>query len=225
MLLYRYKEQFNSEKETLQTQDFAEVSYLNCMVNFDMDDYAKKNKSKLNDIQVNNLDEIKNIFLLNNIINRWPGSYFTKLQIAQLEHFFSPPGFLYISHKHLFDEIPLNKFNFNLSGINCAIIFENISISKFKTNVYKLDIKETIQTMMLLSLYGINNIYYQPYLVDIDTNKILLDTIFKCHGAPLNEILLNLNYESKIPISCCECFGLPTSLKIKIDKKETAQKP
>jgi len=32
--------------------------------------------------------------------------------------------------------------------------------------------------MMILSLYGINNIYYQPYLVDFSTNEILLDTIF-----------------------------------------------
>jgi len=86
-----------------------------------------------------------------------------------------------MSSKHLFDEIPLNKFNFNLAGINHAILFENISIYKFKTKVYKLDIKETIQTIMLLSLYGINNVYYQPYLVDFNTNEILLDTIFsKC---------------------------------------------
>eukprot|EP00833_Pecoramyces_ruminatium_P016192 jgi/Orpsp1_1/1190224/evm.model.d7180000077567.1 len=178
MLLHRYKEQFSSEKESQQSQDFAEVNYLNCMVNFDKDNYAKKDKSELNDIQINNINELKNILSINNILNKWPGSYFTKIQTAQLEHFFSPPGFLYMSYNHLFDEIPFNKFNFNLSGINHAIIFENISISKFKTRVYKLDIKETVQTMMLLSLYGINNIYYQPYLVDLDTNKILLDTIF-----------------------------------------------
>ncbi|ORX79880.1 hypothetical protein BCR32DRAFT_246019 [Anaeromyces robustus] len=221
MLLHRYREQFSSDKEfPPQNQDFVEVNYLNCMVNFDKDVYAKKDNSELKDIQINNINELKNIFTSNNILNKWPGSYFTKIQNAQSEQFFAPPGFLYINYKRLFDEISLDKFNYNLSGVNHAILLENIAISKFKTKVYKHNIKETINTIMLLSLYGVNNIYYQPYLVDLNTNKILLDTIFKCHGVPLNEILLGLYKVSKVPLTCCECFGLPTSLKIKTEKKE-----
>lgn len=95
-----------------------------------------------------------------------------------MEHYFSPPGFLYMSYKRLIDDIPLNKFNFNLTGVNHAILLENVSISKFKTKVYKLKRKEMIRTILLFSLFGINNIFYQPYIVDLETNKIILDTIF-----------------------------------------------
>jgi len=83
-----------------------------------------------------------------------------------------------MSYKRLFDDIQLNKFNYNLTGVNHAILLENVHISKFKTNVYKLNIKEIINTVLLFSLYGVNSIYYQPYIVNFDTNKIILDTIF-----------------------------------------------
>jgi len=83
-----------------------------------------------------------------------------------------------MSYKRLIDDIPLNKFNFNLTGVNHAILLENVSISKFKTKVYKLKRKEMIRTILLFSLFGINNIFYQPYIVDLETNKIILDTIF-----------------------------------------------
>jgi len=42
----------------------------------------------------------------------------------------------------------------------------------------------------------------------------------ECHGLPLNEVLVKLYDESTIPISCCECFGLPTSIKSKNDKEK-----
>ncbi len=57
-----------------------------------------------------------------------------------------------MSYKRLFDDIRLNKFNYNLSGVNHAILLENISISKFKTKIYKLNIKEIIHTILLFSL-------------------------------------------------------------------------
>jgi len=50
------------------------------MVNFDKDAYAKKDKYELKDIQINNLNELKNILFSNNVLNKWPGSYFTKIQ-------------------------------------------------------------------------------------------------------------------------------------------------
>ncbi|ORX51360.1 hypothetical protein BCR36DRAFT_39851, partial [Piromyces finnis] len=224
MLLHRYKEQFGCDKDSQsQNQEFSEVNCLNCLVNFDENAYDKKERIH-KDIQINNINELKNILASNNIINKWPGSYFTKIQYAQLKHYFSPPGFLYMSYKRLIDDIPLNKFKFNLTGVNHAILLENISISKYKTKVYKLNRKDMIRTILLLSLYGINNIYYQPYIVDLNANKIILDTIFKCNGLPLKEVLLGSSYKSKVPISSLECFGLPTSLKIRTEKKESVTK-
>ncbi len=49
-------------------------------MNFDDDAYVRKEKCELKDIQVNNLNELKNILSSNNVLNKWPGSYFTKIQ-------------------------------------------------------------------------------------------------------------------------------------------------
>ena len=49
-------------------------------MNFDDDVYAKKENFDLNDIQINNINELKNILTTNNVLNKWPGSYFTKIQ-------------------------------------------------------------------------------------------------------------------------------------------------
>jgi len=95
-----------------------------------------------------------------------------------------------MNYKRLFDDIPLNKFNYNLTGVNYAILLENISISKFKTRIYKLNIKEVINTILLFSLYGVNNIYYQPYIVNFEINKTILDTIFSKYSIIIPTIIL-----------------------------------
>ena len=50
------------------------------MVNYDKDSYTKKDKGEKTDIQIDNINELKNILSTNNILKKWPGSYFTKIQ-------------------------------------------------------------------------------------------------------------------------------------------------